>query len=253
MMRGAPQPPPAPAAATPPTPRVEVLVAAGDLPMGQALKASDLRWQPWPTGDRQRQSHHQVGFSGRHHRRPVGLHRSQRLLQRRADSSDKLVKGPGGFMSAILPAGMRAVAISSTTGAPLRPAASFYPNDRVDVIRTYGRRNPAPRAPTSVRRPSCATFGCSRRSARPGAATATTSSPARPRRSTSRLPVRDDHPRPESRRPPSPCAASPIVREPSRYACPRQPAEALTCPLRHPTADHVCARPFSPAPKSLPP
>src|SRR5690242_768632 len=49
MGRGSPPPPP-----PPPQPIVQavqtndVLVAAGDLQVGQTVRSQDLRWQPWP-------------------------------------------------------------------------------------------------------------------------------------------------------------------------------------------------------------
>ena len=45
-----PPPPPPPKAEAPPAPMTDVLVAAIDMPMGQVLRAADLRWQPWPDG-----------------------------------------------------------------------------------------------------------------------------------------------------------------------------------------------------------
>jgi hypothetical protein len=51
---------------------------------------------------------------------------------------DKLVKGgAGGFMSAILPAGMRAVAIKIDNGGDSEAGGFILPNDRVDVVRVY--------------------------------------------------------------------------------------------------------------------
>ena len=49
---------------------------------------------------------------------------------------DKLVKaGGGGFMSAILPSGMRAVAIKIDNGGDSSAGGFILPNDRVDVVR----------------------------------------------------------------------------------------------------------------------
>jgi pilus assembly protein CpaB len=50
---------------------------------------------------------------------------------------EKLVKGPNsGFMSAILPSGMRAVAINIDTQGSTSAGGFVLPNDRVDVLRT---------------------------------------------------------------------------------------------------------------------
>src|SRR3954464_13210115 len=48
MSGGDPPPPVVVQAPAPKLDTVDVLVAAVDLPMGQTLKPSDLRWQPWP-------------------------------------------------------------------------------------------------------------------------------------------------------------------------------------------------------------
>ena len=51
---------------------------------------------------------------------------------------DKLVRaGAGGFMSAILPAGMRAVAIKIDNSGNSSAGGFILPNDRVDVIRVF--------------------------------------------------------------------------------------------------------------------
>ena len=56
---------------------------------------------------------------------------------------EKLIKGNGGLLSAILPAGMRAVAITIDTRGASSAGGFILPNDRVDVIRTRSRRPPA--------------------------------------------------------------------------------------------------------------
>ena len=51
---------------------------------------------------------------------------------------ERLIKANGGgFMSAILPSGMRAIAISIDTRGATSAGGFVLPNDRVDVIRTY--------------------------------------------------------------------------------------------------------------------
>jgi pilus assembly protein CpaB len=51
---------------------------------------------------------------------------------------EKLIKTDGtGFMSAILPSGMRAVAISIDNRGASSAGGFILPNDRVDIIRTY--------------------------------------------------------------------------------------------------------------------
>src|SRR5215212_5147222 len=137
MMRGAPQPPPAPAVVAPPAaPQVEVLVAATDLPMGQALKATDLRWQAWPTETGGGTLITKSDAPGNIIEDLSGSIVRNAFFNGEPIRRDKLVKGPGGFMSAILPAGMRAVAISIDNRGSTSAGGFILPNDRVDVIRT---------------------------------------------------------------------------------------------------------------------
>ena len=138
MMQGEPPPPaPAPVAAAPSIPTVDVLIAAAELPMGQTLKAADLRWQAWP----------QDSAGGGLLRRsdgPEALEQTAGSIVRSPFLAgepirrEKLIKADGsGFMSAILPSGMRAVAISIDNRGSTSAGGFILPNDRVDVIRTY--------------------------------------------------------------------------------------------------------------------
>jgi pilus assembly protein CpaB len=113
---------------------IDVLVARGDIGIGRSVSAEDLMWQPWPRS-----------AAG-----PMFIRRSDRpnaledlkgsvarapFVAGEPIREQKLVKaGNAGFMSAILPAGMRAIAteISAETGA----GGFILPNDHVDVILT---------------------------------------------------------------------------------------------------------------------
>jgi pilus assembly protein CpaB len=138
MMQGDPPPPPAPApVAAPSIPVVDVLVAAADLPMGQTVKAQDLRWQAWP------QDSAGLGVL-RRSEAPDGLEQTAGSIVRQAFLAgepirrEKLIKADGsGFMSAILPSGMRAVAISIDTRGSTSAGGFILPNDRVDLVRVY--------------------------------------------------------------------------------------------------------------------
>ena len=113
---------------------VDVLVASGDLPMGQVLTPADMKWQTWPAAAaggnfiRKNSSPQAIEqFSGQIARTPFVAGEPIRDV--------KLVNAKGsGFMAAILPTGMRAVStqISPETGA----GGFILPNDRVDVILT---------------------------------------------------------------------------------------------------------------------
>jgi pilus assembly protein CpaB len=113
---------------------VDILVAKGDIAVGRAVVPDDLTWQAWP-----------IAAAGplfiRRTDRPNGLEEFKGAVARapfiagEPIREQKLVRADGaGFLSAILPAGMRAISteISAETGA----GGFILPNDRVDVILT---------------------------------------------------------------------------------------------------------------------
>lgn len=140
LMMGGKSPPPAPVVVAEPPPAVktaDVLVAASDIGMGQGLKTEDLRWQAWPADGVP------SGFITRSDS-PNGVDELTGSIARQSFLSgepirrEKLIKADGsGFMSAILPPGMRAVAISIDTRGATSAGGFILPNDRVDVLRTY--------------------------------------------------------------------------------------------------------------------
>jgi pilus assembly protein CpaB len=112
----------------------EVLVAAKDISMGANLKGGALRWQSWPTDAVGR------GFIQRSEK-PDALSELEKgaiarvaILEGEPIRDAKIVQSERGYMSAILPAGHRAIAttISTATSA----GGFILPNDRVDVIMT---------------------------------------------------------------------------------------------------------------------
>lgn len=113
---------------------VEILVAKTDIAVGRAVSEADLAWQAWP-----------IAAAGplfiRKTDRPDALNEFKGAVARspfiagEPIREQKLVRADGsGFMSAILPAGKRAVSteISAETGA----GGFILPNDYVDVILT---------------------------------------------------------------------------------------------------------------------
>jgi len=133
MLSGRSTPPPIKVVQAP-SETVDILVAKGDIDVGRSVGTDNLAWQPWP-----------VKAAG-----PLFIKRSERpnaiedlngsvargsFIAGEPIREQKLVKGSGsGFMSAILPAGMRAV---STEISPESGAGGFIlPNDYVDVILT---------------------------------------------------------------------------------------------------------------------
>jgi pilus assembly protein CpaB len=134
MMRGDGPKPAQVAAPLPTPPKIEVLVAASDLPLGQGLKPEHLRWQAWPEESaapliKRSESPAAVEeLAGWIARNPIFAGEPIRR--------EKLVQGSGGYMSAILPSGMRAVAISIDNRGATSAGGFILPNDRVDVINT---------------------------------------------------------------------------------------------------------------------
>lgn len=118
---------------------VDILVAKIDIGVGRAVSPEDITWQPWP-----------IAAAGplfiRKTARPEALNEFKGAVARapfvagEPIREEKLVRADGsGFMSAILPAGMRAVSteISAESGA----GGFILPNDRVDVILSRRERS----------------------------------------------------------------------------------------------------------------
>jgi pilus assembly protein CpaB len=132
-------------ASAPSVSTTEVLVAAIDLPVGSSVTPEQLRWQQWP---RSAVSELMITKD----REPKGLEDSAGAISRSPSLAgepirkDKLIKGAaGGFMSAVLPSGMRAVAINIVSSGARSAGGFILPNDRVDIMRT-GRDDDATRA-----------------------------------------------------------------------------------------------------------
>lgn len=140
LARGLMRPAPAPEASQPveikPPATVDVLVAAKDLAPGEKLAGFAVEWRAWPRDI----------LSGSMIARDTQPDAMDKLKDARARLpmvqgepiiGSKIVQpGERGFMSAILPKGMRAISIGISEGS----AASGFilPNDRVDVLVTRG-------------------------------------------------------------------------------------------------------------------
>jgi pilus assembly protein CpaB len=115
-------------------PMVDVLIASKDLAMGEKLMESTINWREWPasgvseamiTKDKLPDALEKYKLA----RARLPIYMGEPIVAR------KIVEpGQSGFMSSILPKGMRAisVAISERSAA----AGFILPNDRVDVILT---------------------------------------------------------------------------------------------------------------------
>lgn len=127
---------PAPVAKVETAPTVPVLVAAADIPVGNTVSANDMRWLDWPLASvpagvlrRDEAPEAEKELTGQ-------VARFQ-ILGSEPMRREKLMKTDGtGFLSAVLPAGRRAVAINVERSGATTAGGFILPNDRVDVIRT---------------------------------------------------------------------------------------------------------------------
>ncbi len=141
LMMGTKPPQPVPLRIAPPlpapVPMEAILVAAHDLNFGSVLTDADVRWQPIapekvPAGAIARTTQPQAieDFRGAVVRANFN---AGEMMQ-----PDRLAKRNGsGFMAAVLPSGMRAVAIDLADQGKTAAGGFILPNDRVDVIRTF--------------------------------------------------------------------------------------------------------------------
>ncbi len=115
-------------------PTVDVLVANVAIPMGSSLKEERLAWEEWPKTslresfitrsmkpDALTEYAKQVARAGFFEGEPI--------------REQKLVKTDSGYLSAILPAGKRAVSVRIQ--AETSAGGFILPNDHVDVIMSY--------------------------------------------------------------------------------------------------------------------
>jgi pilus assembly protein CpaB len=129
-----PEQAPPPQAAVQQLPTADVLVARGEIQLGDKLTPGQLQWQSWTMESASN------SFI-RRSERPDAINQLTGSIARSPFLSgepireQKLGKADGsGFMAAILPSGMRAV---STEISPESGAGGFIlPNDRVDVVLT---------------------------------------------------------------------------------------------------------------------
>ncbi len=120
----------------PAAPSQEVLVAASDLAQGDKLDAANLRWHAWP------EDAVNAAFILRSVRPDAIETLSGTIVRYRFITSEpileeKLASAEASFLSAILPSGMRAVALR--VSAENTAGGFILPNDRVDVLHTVSR------------------------------------------------------------------------------------------------------------------
>ncbi|MGE3830484.1 MAG: Flp pilus assembly protein CpaB [Parvibaculaceae bacterium] len=113
---------------------VDVLVAAKDVKMGDKLASGTIAWQPWPkksitlpmiTSEEDPDARTKYEQA----RARVAIFEGEPIIDKKL-----VMPGETGFMSAILPKGMRAIAV--TVNVETVAGGFILPNDRVDVILT---------------------------------------------------------------------------------------------------------------------
>lgn len=132
---GAQRPPePAQVAAAPAAPAIQledVLIAAKDVGIGQGVDANNLAWKAWPKDSlsdgyilRPAEPEAVSNLKGMLARTPILAGEPIRMA--------KLVRSDRGFLSAVLPVGMRAVAVR--VNAASTAGGFILPEDRVDIL-----------------------------------------------------------------------------------------------------------------------
>ena len=133
-------PPPQAPVVEVPLPKIdlqEVLTAAREIPIGTIISDLDLKWVVWPTAG--------IGLTMiSKYADPAAAQNLKGSIARTSHMEgepirrEKLVKGlNSGFLSAILPSGMRAVSMPIDGAGTTNAGGFVLPNDRVDVVRTF--------------------------------------------------------------------------------------------------------------------
>jgi len=112
----------------------QVLVANRDIDPGAVVTAADLTWEAWPKDSINNAFIRRSSDPNAMDKVPGAVARTS-FFSGEPIRNTKLVRsGAGGYLSAVLPQGMRAVA---TKTSPQTGAGGFIlPNDRVDVVLT---------------------------------------------------------------------------------------------------------------------
>src|SRR5580704_4588384 len=115
----------------------QVLVAAQDIPMGSVFNDTLVTWQEWPKDAISDLMIVKSAVGDMNGEFKDTMTRDA-FLRGEPIRRDKLVKaGIGSYMAAILPSGMRAVAIHIDNSGDSSAGGFILPNDRVDVVRIY--------------------------------------------------------------------------------------------------------------------
>ena len=115
----------------------DVLVAAADIGQGQKLTAENVRWQRWPDEAMNAAYIQKQTMPDAPEKLQGSVVRSQ-FIAGEPIREVKLARPESGFLSAILPAGKRAIAVRIS--AQNTAGGFILPNDRVDVIQTISQQ-----------------------------------------------------------------------------------------------------------------
>ena len=111
----------------------EILVAVEDIPLGTAIDTDTVAWRAWPrdaiAGTYILRSQLANGIDD-----IAGTRARSEFFASEPITQAKLARTEGGLLSAILPAGMRAIALQ--INADTSAGGFILPNDRVDIIMT---------------------------------------------------------------------------------------------------------------------
>jgi len=115
----------------------EVLIAAHEIPIGSEINQTQVVWQEWPTASVAPEMFIKSTTPQLDTELKETMTRDT-FLRGEPIRRNKLVKaGRGGYMAAILPTGMRAVAIKIENSGDTSAGGFILPNDRVDVVRVF--------------------------------------------------------------------------------------------------------------------
>jgi len=117
--------------AEPPIALEDVLVAAKDIGIGKGVDADSLTWKPWPK-DGLNEGYIQRSGEPDAVTDLKGMLARSPILAGEPIRKAKLVRSDRGFLSAVLPEGMRAVAVR--VNAASTAGGFILPEDRVDIL-----------------------------------------------------------------------------------------------------------------------
>jgi pilus assembly protein CpaB len=131
--------------AAPEKPVTMILVARGDLKVGQFVRPENLRWQAWP--DEGVSDSYLVEARNKTTQDPTGMKRFLGAVVRSGINDGEPITlsriippGDGGFLAAVLKPGYRAITVSVSAVSGV--SGLVFPGDRIDLIATMTLTDP---------------------------------------------------------------------------------------------------------------